>query len=54
MELTPLQGLGVALKLTIAGNNQLTHMSTYVFAVVVVGSILIQMVRMSRIPRRHT
>ena len=39
------QGFGVALKLTIAGNNQLTHISTYVFAVAVVGCILIQMVR---------
>ena len=38
------QGFGVALKLTFAGNNQLTHMSTYVFAVVVVGCILVQMV----------
>ena len=37
----------MALKLTFAGNNQLTHMSTYVFGVVVVGSILIQMVRFS-------
>lgn len=40
------QGFGVALKLTFAGNNQLTHISTYVFAVVVVGCILVQMVRM--------
>lgn len=39
-----LQGFGVALKLTFAGNNQLTHISTYVFAVVVVGCILVQMV----------
>ncbi|ORX33947.1 magnesium transporter NIPA-domain-containing protein [Kockovaella imperatae] len=38
-----IKGLGVALKLTFAGNNQLTHMSTYVFGVVVVGSILVQM-----------
>ena len=38
------QGFGVALKLTFAGNNQLTHISTYVFGVVVVGCILIQMV----------
>lgn len=34
----------MALKLTFAGNNQLTHISTYVFGVVVVGCILIQMV----------
>ena len=38
------QGFGVALKLTFAGNNQLTHISTYVFGVVVVGCILVQMV----------
>ncbi|KAK1921629.1 magnesium transporter NIPA-domain-containing protein [Papiliotrema laurentii] len=38
-----IKGFGVALKLTFAGNNQLTHMSTYVFAVVVVGCILVQM-----------
>lgn len=38
------QGFGVALKLTFAGNNQLTHMSTYIFGVVVVGCILVQMV----------
>lgn len=34
----------MALKLTFAGNNQLTHMSTYVFGIVVVGCILVQMV----------
>ncbi|GFZ47806.1 hypothetical protein JCM24511_05553 [Saitozyma sp. JCM 24511] len=38
-----IKGFGVALKLTIAGNNQLTHISTYVFGVVVVSCILIQM-----------
>jgi uncharacterized membrane protein len=38
------QGFGVALKLTFAGNNQLTHISTYVFGFVVVGCILVQMV----------
>lgn len=42
--LTVNQGFGVALKLTFAGNNQLTHMSTYVFAIVVIGCILVQMV----------
>ncbi len=30
--------------MTFAGNNQLTHISTYVFVVVVVGCILVQMV----------
>ncbi|ORY30336.1 magnesium transporter NIPA-domain-containing protein [Naematelia encephala] len=38
-----IKGFGVALKLTFAGNNQLTHMSTYVFGVTVVGCILVQM-----------
>ncbi|WVQ98128.1 hypothetical protein IAU59_005250 [Kwoniella sp. CBS 9459] len=38
-----IKGFGVALKLTFAGNNQLTHVSTYVFGVVVVGCIMIQM-----------
>ena len=38
-----IKGLGVALKLTFAGNNQLTHLPTYVFAIVVGGCIAIQM-----------
>lgn len=38
-----IKGFGIALKLTIAGNNQLTHISTYIFGVVVVSCILIQM-----------
>lgn len=38
------QGFGVAIKLTLSGNNQLTHVSTYVFGVVVVGCIVVQMV----------
>jgi hypothetical protein len=42
--MTDKKGFGVALKLTFAGNNQLTHISTYVFGVVVVGCILVQMV----------
>ncbi|GJJ10624.1 hypothetical protein Clacol_004851 [Clathrus columnatus] len=37
------KGLGIALKLTLAGNNQLTHPSTYVFAIVVTVCILVQM-----------
>jgi Flp pilus assembly protein TadB len=47
------QGFGVALKLTFAGNNQLTHISTYVFGVVVVGCILIQMVRLPSRPKKQ-
>ncbi|WVQ83312.1 hypothetical protein IAT38_005451 [Cryptococcus sp. DSM 104549] len=38
-----IKGFGVALKLTLSGNNQLTHVSTYVFLVVVVGCIVVQM-----------
>jgi magnesium transporter len=38
-----IKGFGMALKLTFAGNNQFTHPSTYVFAIVVVVCILVQM-----------
>ena len=38
-----IKGFGVAVKLTFAGNNQFTHLSTYVFGVIVVGCIVIQM-----------
>ncbi|KAK4687268.1 magnesium transporter, partial [Tremellales sp. Uapishka_1] len=38
-----IKGFGIALKLTFAGNNQLTHLSTWVFGFVVVGCIVIQM-----------
>jgi hypothetical protein len=37
------KGFGIALKLTIAGSNQFTHPSTYVFAIVVIVCILVQM-----------
>ncbi|ORX93480.1 DUF803-domain-containing protein [Basidiobolus meristosporus CBS 931.73] len=37
------KGFGTALKLTFAGSNQLTHPSTYIFAVVVGAAILTQM-----------
>ncbi|KZS97161.1 DUF803-domain-containing protein [Sistotremastrum niveocremeum HHB9708] len=37
------KGFGVAVKLTFAGNNQFTHPSTYVFGIVVVVCILVQM-----------
>jgi len=37
------KGLGVALKLTFAGNNQLTHASTYVFAIACAVCIVVQM-----------
>lgn len=38
-----IKGFGVALRLTFAGNNQLDHPSTYVFAIVVIVCILVQM-----------
>ena len=38
-----IKAFGIALKLTFAGNNQFTHMSTYVFITVVVVCILTQM-----------
>lgn len=38
-----IKGFGVALKLTIAGNNQFSHPSTYVFGIVVVVCIMVQM-----------
>lgn len=38
-----IQAFGIALKLTIAGNNQFSHPSTYAFAIVVVVCILTQM-----------
>lgn len=38
-----IKAFGIALKLTLAGNNQLTHASTYIFGIVVVFCIMIQM-----------
>ncbi len=37
------KAFGIALKLSLAGNNQFTHPSTYVFAIVTVMCILTQM-----------
>jgi magnesium transporter len=37
------KGLGVAVKLTFAGNNQFTHPSTYVFGIAVAVCIIVQM-----------
>jgi hypothetical protein len=37
------KAFGIALKLTLGGNNQFTHPSTYVFAIIVVVCILTQM-----------
>lgn len=37
------KGFGVAVKLTFSGSNQFTHPSTYVFGIVTVGCILVQM-----------
>ena len=38
-----IKGFGVAVKLTLNGNNQFTHPSTYVFGIVVTVCILVQM-----------
>lgn len=38
-----IKGFGVAVKLTFAGNNQFTLVSTYVFMFAVAGCILVQM-----------
>jgi len=38
-----IKGFGVALKLTFGGNNQFTHPSTYVFGIMVVVCIMVQM-----------
>ncbi|CAE6434097.1 unnamed protein product [Rhizoctonia solani] len=38
-----IKGFGVAIKLTVAGNNQLTHPSTWVFGIVVASCIAVQM-----------
>ena len=37
-----IKGFGVALKLTLSGSNQFTHPSTYVFAIIVIVCILVQ------------
>ena len=38
-----IKGFGAALKLTLSGNNQFTYASTYLFGIVVILAILIQM-----------
>lgn len=38
-----IKGFGIAVKLTLGGNNQFSHPSTYVFGIVVVCCILTQM-----------
>ncbi|KAJ2391855.1 hypothetical protein GGI23_005331, partial [Coemansia sp. RSA 2559] len=43
MTVTACKAFGIALKLTFAGNNQFVHLSTYVFASVVVMCIVVQM-----------
>ncbi|KAJ2721640.1 hypothetical protein GGI07_003824 [Coemansia sp. Benny D115] len=43
MTVTACKAFGIALKLTFAGNNQFVHLSTYVFAAVVVACIVVQM-----------
>ncbi|KAJ2769111.1 hypothetical protein IWQ57_003247, partial [Coemansia nantahalensis] len=43
MTVTACKAFGIALKLTFAGNNQFVHLSTYFFAAVVAGCIVVQM-----------
>ncbi|MCJ1261326.1 hypothetical protein MMC22_001190 [Lobaria immixta] len=38
-----LKAFGIAIKLTFAGSNQFVHLSTYIFAIVAIGCILVQM-----------
>jgi hypothetical protein len=38
-----LKAFGIAIKLTFAGVNQFVHVSTYLFALVAIGCILVQM-----------
>lgn len=38
-----IKGFGIAVKLTLAGNNQFTHPSSYVFAIVTATCIVVQM-----------
>lgn len=38
-----IKAFGIALKLSFAGNNQFSHPSTYVFAIIVVVCIMTQM-----------
>lgn len=42
-----IKGFGVAIKLTFAGNNQLTHLPTYIFGLVTAGCIVVQMERVA-------
>jgi hypothetical protein len=43
LSIMAVKGLGIAVKLTFAGDNQFSHPSTYVFGAVVVSCILVQM-----------
>ena len=43
-----IKGFGVAIKLTLAGNNQLTHLPTYIFGIVTAGCIVVQVRRRAR------
>jgi hypothetical protein len=43
MSVMAIKGLGIAIKLTVSGENQFTHPSTYVFGLVVISCILVQM-----------
>jgi magnesium transporter len=43
LSIMAVKGLGIAVKLTFAGDNQFSHPSTYVFGMVVASCILVQM-----------
>ncbi|GAB1319811.1 Ichthyin [Madurella fahalii] len=43
MSVMTLKAFGIAIKLTIAGTNQYLHLSTYLFGIVVVSCIIVQM-----------
>lgn len=43
ISIVSIKAFGIALKLTLAGNNQFTHLSTYLFIVIVVVCIMTQM-----------
>ena len=43
LSIMAIKGFGIAVKLTFAGNNQFTYISTYFFGAVIVICILIQM-----------
>ncbi|KAJ1915684.1 hypothetical protein H4219_004182 [Mycoemilia scoparia] len=43
LTVTACKGFGIALKLTLSGHNQFKYLSTYIFAIIVVACIMVQM-----------